>query len=205
MPDLTKSIRDFTGRETPVEAKRWIKQIETSAYIHAWPEAFLYETATMHLKNAARSWCLSKNNSFACWEEFKLAFMSTFAPQVNKTEMWDNVKNRRQRENKCIQDYFYDKARLCNNLDLNFEEIREQVATGLLNRDLAVHAMAMESNSVDQVFHGLLRFNRTIKNCDGMRSKKTKDVSTAKTKSRTESSRGESSIDSKETNSTKKT
>lgn len=38
--DLTKSIGDFSGRETPVEAKRWLKQIETSAFIHQWTEQF---------------------------------------------------------------------------------------------------------------------------------------------------------------------
>lgn len=63
MPDLTKSIGDFHGRETPVEAKRWLKQIETGT-----------------------------------------------------------LKNRRQRENECVQDYYHDNVRMCMSLELKFEK-----------------------------------------------------------------------------------
>lgn len=93
--------------------------------------------------------------------------------------------------------FFFDKVRLCNTLELIFDEIREQVATGLSNRELAAHALAMEFSSVEKLLHGHLRFDRTLQNFDGVRNKETKDVASGKTKFRSDSSKGDNVADAK--------
>lgn len=84
-------------------------------------------TEQMHLKNAARSWFLSRSESFSRWYDFRDVFVLAFAPEVNKSQLWDNLKNRRQRDGKYCHDYYYDKAKLCISLDLEFENKWQRV------------------------------------------------------------------------------
>lgn len=42
MPDLSKSIDKFDGEEGPSAAKAWLQQLESTASLHHWPDAFAY-------------------------------------------------------------------------------------------------------------------------------------------------------------------
>lgn len=48
MPDLSKSIDVFNAENGPKQAKDWLKQLETTATLHDWPDSFTYETARSH-------------------------------------------------------------------------------------------------------------------------------------------------------------
>lgn len=182
IPDLSKSVGDFTGHETPVEARQWLDQIEASARVHNWPEAFLYETATMHLKLAARSWFQSHRGGFRSWQHFREAFKKSWIPALRRTQLWEKMRNRKQRDNECFADYYHEKVKLCKILGLPFEEIKEQVSSGLLSRDSAVHALCTVYRDEDELFHGLVTFERTLKTYDTFRNRKSKEPSASKTK-----------------------
>lgn len=50
MPDLSKSIADFTGEGDASEAKEWIESVQSAATLHKWPNEFKLETTKSHLK-----------------------------------------------------------------------------------------------------------------------------------------------------------
>ena len=56
MPDLSKAIGDFSGETTPQDAKAWIRNLEQTAHMNSWPDAFTLEKARCHLVGAAKNW-----------------------------------------------------------------------------------------------------------------------------------------------------
>lgn len=50
MPDLSGVIKYFNGDIDADRASAWFDNIETSAKLNRWPEAYILETARAHLK-----------------------------------------------------------------------------------------------------------------------------------------------------------
>nr|CAI5829383.1 unnamed protein product [Callosobruchus analis] len=85
MPDLTKSIDSFDGEQGPETAEKWLRQLEVSARLHSWSDAFCFQTAKMQLVEAAKYWLAAKPE--VCdWPTFKYAFQKTFLFRKSKTE-----------------------------------------------------------------------------------------------------------------------
>lgn len=152
MPDLSKTIGEFNGRDGPIEARQWLDHVETSARLHQWPEAFLYETASSHLRDAARSWFITKRSEFRSWNDFRTAFKKTFVPQLNKTDLWNQMRYRKQQAGESVADYFHDKVRRCKSLGLTFPEIKEQVAAGLNSRETTMHVLSTMQSDEDEEY-----------------------------------------------------
>lgn len=74
MPDLTKSMEDFDGEGGPGIANLWLKQMETTAQLHAWPDTFTFQTVCCHLKGAAKHWLNARVDVVTDWYTFKCAF-----------------------------------------------------------------------------------------------------------------------------------
>ena len=135
LPDFSKTIGDFRGEKGPGEAKRWLEQITTSATLHHWPDEFAYETAKSRLQGADRNWDEGRVREMPDWASFRLGFERTFLIRQNKTELWSKMKERMQGKNENIDAYFHEKAKLCRQLELPFDEVKEQVAIGLWSRE----------------------------------------------------------------------
>ena len=160
MPDLTKAICEFNGRGAPSDAREWLDNVESMARFHRWPEAFLYESATMHLAGAAKPAFYPKRGTFRTWKEFREAFKKTFIPELDYTETWNRLQNRMQGENENIADYYYSKLKLCKTLNLGFAEVKRQVASGLRSKDTMMYAMSTNHTDEDTLFHGISKFEK---------------------------------------------
>lgn len=171
MPDLSQTIGTFDSVSGPMDARLWIDQLETTARIHCWPEAFLYESAGLNLRGAARSWFLAMKGCFANWQQFRAAFKKTFIPEMSRAEAWNAMKLRRQGVEEKIPTYFYDKLRLCKVLCLSLLEFLEQLTMGLRSRELASHVLSKVPVGVDDLLHSMTAYQRTMDVFDHARSK----------------------------------
>ncbi|GJQ67501.1 hypothetical protein Trydic_g8323 [Trypoxylus dichotomus] len=96
MPDLSKSIGNFTGEGNVNLGKKWLDQLKNTATLHNWPEAFILQTAQNHLVSAARHWVEGKSEELYEWSQFERAFWKTFTFKENKNDLWNKMHQRIQ-------------------------------------------------------------------------------------------------------------
>ncbi|KAJ8915285.1 hypothetical protein NQ315_014793 [Exocentrus adspersus] len=158
MPDFSKTVADFNGDVR--KSKEWLKSLESAATLHNWPDTFILETARMHLKGAAESWYKSRIDTLNNWRCFKVAFTKSFIHDDSRTVKWQEMVKRVQLPKEAVGDYFHDKVRLCKRLDLGTEEIKEQVAIGLISSKCADKIMNNYYSDEDDMFKDILIFER---------------------------------------------
>lgn len=123
LPDLNRAVPMFTGHENSCAAEDWIGSVDALSTINNWPTPYRLQYAKSNLSNAARSWYLTE--IFADWSDFITKFRAVFVRTPRMTDRWKALSDRIQRETEHIADYYYDKLRLCQSLQLAFTETRE--------------------------------------------------------------------------------
>ncbi|KAK4873801.1 hypothetical protein RN001_013161 [Aquatica leii] len=118
MPNLNANIEDFYGEKCDKSALDWLNKLKSYAKLLNWPEKFLLETAKIHLKHAAADWYLSNQDKINSWNAFENKFISTFCYVENLTDLWEEMRNRRQNKSESLSSYFHNKYRLCKSLKL---------------------------------------------------------------------------------------
>lgn len=159
IPDFSKSISVFNG-ENLTSSKVWLEAIESSAALHNWPESFMLETARTHLMGAAQFWYEGRRQNLTSWKDFKQEFTKTFIPERNITALWKTMQSRMQTSKESISYYFHEKISLCKQLNLSFEEQKEQIIIGLSSKDIAGMLMAKNHTDADDLFKDLLKYER---------------------------------------------
>jgi len=161
MPDLNKSIKSFTGRETGSEAKDWIKTFVGMVEINKWSDALKIESVRANLSDPAQQWF--KSRQFDSWEDFEQQFMRSFIGIPNRTELWHVLVARVQSKTEATIDYFYDKVRLCSDLCLSFEETKTQLLEGFYSKSMITYLLSKHHKDTDSIFDDVLTYERLNK------------------------------------------
>lgn len=66
--------------------------------------------------------------------------------------------SRAQGETETVADNFHHKARLCRELDLSFDEMKQQIVAGLRSRDLCYYLLARQHTDEDSLCNDLTSF-----------------------------------------------
>jgi len=85
---------------------------------------------------AARNWFLGRE--FVDWSDFSSKFKSTFIRGLRTTDRWNLMQKRVQQKGEHLVDFFHEKVRLCRELKLIFEEIKDHILQSLFNRPSTV-------------------------------------------------------------------
>jgi len=159
MPDFHQSLPDFFGTESHVEASNWIKGIGSTADLHNWPDTFKLEIVRTKLKGAARNWYLGRN--FPCWEHFEQQFKETFigslASIVDLTKL---LIARQQKKGETTAEYFHDKARMCRELKLDFDESKRQIVEGIYSRELCIYLLSRSHKNENELLNDIVTFTK---------------------------------------------
>jgi len=73
---------------------------------------------------------------------------------------WDTLRARRQLKDKHSMDYFQAKVRLCRDLVLTFDEIRDHVTQGLYSKEVPMYAMSRTRCDENELLTDLLDWER---------------------------------------------
>lgn len=160
MPDLSKTIDNFTGEKGPMKARNWLQQIEVKSRLHFWPAAFTFETAKSHLVGAAKYWYLGRVFCVTDWITFQQAFRETFVFDRSLISLWKEMSSRRQGFKENLSSYFHQKVTLCKQLELSFRETKEQVAIGLASEDLSKYILSRSHFDEDELYQDIVSFER---------------------------------------------
>ncbi|KAL1430238.1 hypothetical protein MTO96_015302 [Rhipicephalus appendiculatus] len=160
IPDLSHNISPFDGSEDAPSAREWIDNIRRTSNLHGWPAAYTLETAKAQLVGAAKDRYRSRSSQITSWEGFEVRFRRTFVSQTRVAERWRRMQERGQQRNESTTAYFHSKVRLCHEVNLDFNDTREQVLTGLRSRELCTMLLGRTHDDDDDLLHDILEFER---------------------------------------------
>ncbi|KAL1477341.1 hypothetical protein MTO96_035809 [Rhipicephalus appendiculatus] len=160
IPDFSHNISPFDGSEDAPSARECIDNIRRTSNLHGWPAAYTLETAKARLVGAAKDWYRSRSSQITSWEEFEVRFRRTFVSQTSVAERWRRMQERVQQRNESTTAYFHSKVRLCHEVNLDFNDTRGQVLTGLRSRELCTMLLGRTNDDDDDLLHDILEFER---------------------------------------------
>lgn len=70
---------------------------------------------------------------------------------------------RSQLKNETTIDYFYDKIRLCSDLELSFEETKTQLLEGFYSQGMITYLLSRQHNDTDSILDDILTYERLNK------------------------------------------
>lgn len=146
--DLNRIVPEFTGHESSCAAEDWLNRVDALAGINNWPVPYRLQFVKSNMANAARSWYLTE--VFVDWPDFKMKFRSAFVRTLRITDRWKALSERLQGETEHIADYFYDKLRLNQALQLLFTETRDHIILDIRSQELAMYAMSRDHRFIPQ-------------------------------------------------------
>jgi len=159
MPNFLNTLPEFDGRSNSQTAEDWLAAIEGVAKLHRWPDAFKIESARSRMIGPANNWFTGRK--FTNWDEFVFQFKRTFVgSKLNIVERMKNMLKRVQSESETVADYFHHKARLCRELELPFNETKQQIVAGLRSRDLCYYLLARHHIDEDNLCYDLTSFTQ---------------------------------------------
>lgn len=158
VPDLNKTIHQFTGRESSHQAENWLDDVNGIVSANGWPIGYRLQFVRANLNGAARDWFVGKN--FSDWSDFQTRFRMTFIRSLNTSDRYDLLKARTQKRDEHVMDYFQPKVRLCRDLTFPFIETRDHVLKGLYSRDMALYALGRHHTTEEDLLGDLLEWSR---------------------------------------------
>ncbi|CAG9820096.1 unnamed protein product [Phaedon cochleariae] len=159
MPDFSKTIENFNGEVLGRSAMGWLERLESTALLHNWPDTFKLETAKTHLIGTAKDWFNGNAGIIKTFSDFKFKFGKTFNVRESKTQLWREMEKSVQGR-KSLFSYFHYKVKLCKDLNLDFDEIKEQVVIGLANKQIIPGLLAAAHVDEDALLHDIHEFDR---------------------------------------------
>ncbi|KAJ8669624.1 hypothetical protein QAD02_000883 [Eretmocerus hayati] len=128
--------------------------------VNSWTDVVAFNVAKTHLKNAALKWYMNKVSPIKSNADLVTSFKSMVCSSMSEGDNLCVVLARVQEYKKLIPDYVLDKIWLCNGLETNRSEIRDEVAASLWSKDLANHIMRREFDSTYSILPEMMRFKR---------------------------------------------
>jgi hypothetical protein len=150
----------YKGEAEIEDGTGWLDQIISMAELHLWPEEFRLETARSHLVGAAKNWYVAHRGDIKTWDDFVTKFSKTFGVSASLTDCWRAMEKRQQENGESVSAYFHEKYKLCKKLNLSFSETKEQIITGLANRNIVQGLFAKFHVDSDDLLHDIMDFER---------------------------------------------
>lgn len=161
MADLSKSIGDFDGGDLNDQAaKFWITNVNAMAELHRWPDSFKLQTARMHMIGPAKDWILSRLDQITTWTDFEAAFRKTFVRETSYSQKFNAMQECVQTKGESVIAYYLKKIRLCQALNLDFSDVKEQVLLGVWSKELAQTMIVKSHLDVDDLFADIQSYER---------------------------------------------
>ena len=134
MHDLTKTISTFDGDRDLSMAGEWLDGVKTSALLYDWSESVKLETARTHRVGATKNWYIARRANILNWGDFEAQFKKTFVEALTTSDKWERMRKRIQRNGESVASYYHEKYKLCRDVGLKPNEIKEEILKALSSR-----------------------------------------------------------------------
>jgi len=158
LPDLDKTVGVFNGRESTHASADWLTSVEGVASLNCWPFAYLHKFVRAYVQGAAKDWFVGR--TFKDWQDFRTQFNATFIRAGRMSDRWEALHRRYQAKDEHLMDNFQSKVRLCRDLSLPHDEVRDHVIQGLYSRDLAMYVLSKVYKDENDLLTDILDWER---------------------------------------------
>ncbi|CAI6364207.1 unnamed protein product [Macrosiphum euphorbiae] len=135
-----------------------LTSVEGVADLNCWPFAYRLQFVRANVQGAARDWFVGR--MFQNCPDFKTQFNATFIRAARMSDRWDALRRRNQNKDEHSMDYFQSKVRLCRDLSLTFDEVRDHGIQGLHSREMAMYALCRVHKDENDLLADILDWER---------------------------------------------
>ncbi|XP_026468169.1 uncharacterized protein LOC113372011 [Ctenocephalides felis] len=175
--DFTKTIGYINGGKGGVAAEEWLEKLDSTKTMRNWPDNIILEHARSLLINGGRDWYDMKQQNLKSWDDFKKHFRKAFILSgENLTAKWERMRKRKQLKSEDANAYFHSKTKLCQALHMSFEETKQQVLNGLLDKQLYGILAAEKHTDYDELGTSILKHESALNDlkfgsCEGSQTR----------------------------------
>lgn len=160
--DFTKTIGYFDGGGGGEAAEVWLSKLDNIKKTRNWPDNIILENAQCLLIKGGSDWYDLEQDQIKSWEDFKTSFKKAFICAGNLSSRWERMRKRIQLKSEDANAYYYSKRKLCQALQLSFDEMKEQVLIGLRDKDLFCILAAKKHTDAYELGASILKHERLI-------------------------------------------
>ena len=135
-PDLGSSVQIFDGQGGSAVAKHWLESISSLGQLYGWTDDLMLSVARTKLSGTCLNWLYISSDKIRSWEEFRECFTDAFIGTESMSELYEALRRRVQFPGEPTVSYFFEKAKLCKQLNFKFSDLKEQILKGLRNQML---------------------------------------------------------------------
>lgn len=160
IPDLHKTTSKFDGEGGELKAELWLKEIKAKKEMHGWADDLSLQFAYSKLTEGAKQWFLANQSEIKSWDTFVKKFKGTFMGHLRVTDKYKEMLNRKQGKDELVNAYVFTKYKMCNDLGLPFEDVKDEIVLGLKSKSLSDELATMTLNNLDELIGAIRRFEK---------------------------------------------
>ena len=159
-------VNPGTYSGTVKDFDKWFAKYEYACSANKWNENEKRNRIMTYLVGSALDWYITyqRTNESKSYDEMKKAMKTVFVGADTRANCFQQIADRRQKEDEKLFDYFYDKKNLClsYNPEMEDDEIQGHIIQGL-NDTLRAKAHLLSVKGIDNLLERL----RVIQECCG--------------------------------------
>uniref|UniRef100_A0A1B0D862 Uncharacterized protein n=1 Tax=Phlebotomus papatasi TaxID=29031 RepID=A0A1B0D862_PHLPP len=139
--EAKEEIPKFRPGESNMNPSKWVADVEVMKNTYQWESRQTRLYAASRLRGAAVKWYgkigyESRHLELLEWDDFRREFLDAF-PDVNDfSEIHNKLLKRKRKATEDLEDYIYDVQHMGKMVDMNDEQIRKYILSGLDDQEL---------------------------------------------------------------------
>lgn len=149
---LAELIPEFTGVTEDVDADTWLKRVDAVQTAYQVDDKILHLLVVGKMTGTARDWYHSKvEHVTMTWQEIKHELKLHFTSRPERVQLMKRFEARRWKQRERFSDYYHDKLKLGNRLNLSEEDMIAYVIDGFEHRGLQSQARMQDFKSLPEL------------------------------------------------------
>lgn len=149
---LAELIPEFTGVTEDVDADAWLKRVDAVQTAYQVDDKILHLLVVGKMTGTARDWYHSKvEHVTMTWQEIKHELKLYFTSRPERVQLMKRFEARRWKQRERFSDYYHDKLKLGNRLNLSEEDMIAYIIDGFEHKGLQSQVRIQDFKSLPEL------------------------------------------------------
>jgi len=157
-PSHDSIVAVFEGDST--KAAEWLKALQQAKSVQKWTDQLALSVALDKLRGPAKSWYLAKADTITDWTTFVEKFKRSFVSAESSIDLYERLRQRKQREPEDVMTYFFDNLQMCKKLNFDLELTKHHILTGLAHNSVSEALLPVKHADEDELLDDLRKFEQ---------------------------------------------
>lgn len=149
---LAELIPEFTGVTEDIDADTWLKRVDAVQTAYQVDDKILHLLVVGKMSGIARDWYHSKvEHVTMSWQEVKHELKLHFTSRPERVQLMKRFEARRWKQRERFSDYYHDKLKLGNRLNLSEEDMIAYIVDGFEHKGVQSQARMQDFKSLPEL------------------------------------------------------